>query len=224
MGGTRFNNVGNISFKNASSKILNGGVMIYRGDKGDGNVRGIYSSSKLKFNSNECQYMTENGGNDFGGNKVVNISITNICIELNEVKKDDTQYIEMVEQEYDLSIYAESRYEDFITINFLGMNVLYNGKSALLGYAVYQGKIANDRFNDCDRIILRFDNDVAIQGGYLHYTGNYDDWNMQGTLSAYSNKIGDTFTYYADDCRNDFPGKEASTTTIYICGICLLIV
>ena len=128
----------------------------------------------------------------------------------------------MVEKEYNATIYAETQYEDYITFKALGMEVIYNSENALLGYVGYQGKIENNRLNDCDRLVITFDKNVSVQGGYLHYTGNYDDWNTQGTLASYTNGVRDTLTFYGDNCGDDFPGKDATQTTIYINGICLL--
>ena len=69
---------------------------------------------------------------------------------------------------------------------------------------------------------MKFDNNVAVQGGLMHYTGSHDDWHTQQTLASYSNGVTDTLTYYAEYCADDFPGKDASETVMAINGICLL--
>ena len=104
----------------------------------------------------------------------------------------------------------------------MGIDTKYDNKTALLGYAYYYGKISGDRFNDCDRVVMKFDGSVAVQGGLMHYTGNHDDTNTQQTLASYSNGVSDTFTYCAEYCADDFPGKDATTMRIAINGICLL--
>nr|MCR4661457.1 InlB B-repeat-containing protein [Clostridia bacterium] len=222
-GGQRFNDVSQIALKNSSVEILNGGVMLYRGTKGDVNESGVYSCSNLKVNSTECYFMAENGGNDFAGNKNVTITITNICIKVSNNLSSDKKYLEIIERDFCCSLYAETSYKDYIRFSALGIEVIYNDNIALLGYAGYKGKIELGRLNDCDSITLKFDDSIAIYGGYLHYTGNHDDWNTQGTLTSYSKTIRDTLIYYADNCADDFPGNSVSSTTIYINGICIII-
>ena len=199
--------------------------MLYRGTKNEGAECGVYSSSKLKVNSTTCAYMAENGDNDFPGNENVTISITNICFKTDDTITSPNAYLPLVEKDFYAIVYAdqEGQYEDYIKFSVLGVQVNYDSKKGLLGYAYYKGKIAGNRKNDTDRIVLKLDEKIAIQGGYLHYTGKDDDWNTQGVLSAYTNSLGDTLTYYGDNCGDDFPGKDATQTTIYINGICILV-
>lgn len=224
MGGKYFTNTAQISLRDSSVEILSGGVMLYRGAADNSNVCGVYSSSKLKVESNECYYMAENGDNDFPGNDNVTISITNMCIKVSDSLNREIRYLSLVEKDFTgVAIYAEDQYEDDVTLTAIGIKTVYNGRSALLGNAGFQGKIVKDHLWDCDSIVVKFDKAIAIQGGYLHYTGNHDDWNTQGTLASYSNGIDNTLTYYADNCGDDFPGKDATTTIIYISGICILL-
>lgn len=224
-GGSRFNDVAKIVLINSSAEILNGGNFFYRGKKNDVNVCGVYSSSALKVNSTSCEYMAENGNDDFPGNENVTISIVNMCIKLNESVDSNTHYLKMVEKKVNAIIYAEAKYEDYVSFTTLGMDVVWQDKKAILGWAFYKGRMptnADNRLNDCDCITLKFDEKVAVQGGYLHYTGNYDDWNTQSTLAAYTNALSNELKYWADNCYDDFPGKDATQTTIYISGICIL--
>ena len=221
-GGSRFNNVSQISFRNSSAEILNGGTMIYRGSKNDRDECGMYTGKVFKNNDTTCYYMAENGDDDFAGNETVLISITNMCIKTSETVSSNYRYLRLIDRSYKVSVYAESQYEEYITLNALGIETLYSNKAALLGYAYFTGKFTGNRLNDCDRVVMKFDNNVAVQGGLMHYTGPHDDWNTQQTLASYSNGVTDTLTYYAEYCADDFPGKDASETFMAINGICLL--
>lgn len=221
-GGTRFNDVSQISFKNSTAEILNGGTMIYRGSKNDRDESGMYTSTSFKVNSTECYYMAECGYDDFAGNENVTFSITNMCIRTSDTLSSNYRYLKLIEKDYKVTVYAEGKYEDYVTFSALGIETKYDNKTALLGYAYYYGKISGDRFNDCDRVVMKFDGSVAVQGGLMHYTGNHDDRSTQQTLASYSNGVSDTFTYCAEYCADDFPGKDATTMRIAINGICLL--
>ena len=223
IGGTKMINVAQIQFKNTSREILNGGVMLYRGIYDYVHNCGLYSSADFKVNGSICQYMAENGDNDFAGADNVTISITNICFKISDTIESPNAYLPLVEKSFYANVYAETQYEDYIKFSALGVQVKYNNKTGLLGYAYFKGKIEGNRLNDCDRVVLLLDEKIAIQGGYLHYTGNYDDWNTQAVLSSYSNGLTTKLTFYGDNCADDFPGKDASETTIYINGICILL-
>lgn len=220
-GGTRFNDVSQISFKNSTAEILNGGTMVYRGSKNDRDETGMYTSTSFKANSTECYYMAECGYDDFAGNENVTFSITNMCIKTSDTLSSNYRYLNFIEKDYKVTVYAESKHEDDVNFSALGIETKYSNTAVLFGYSYFEGKIKGDRLNDCDRVVLKFEDATALQGGFMHYTGNHDDKNTQQTLASYSNGFSDTLTYCAEYCADDFPGKDATSMRIAINGICL---
>lgn len=220
-GGRRFNNVSQVSLQRSTAEILNGGMMIYNGSKDSRDESGMFTGKQYGTSSTTCYYMAENGDDDFAGDEKVTISITNMVIKTSESLSSSYRYLNLIENSYKASIYAESEYKDFISFSAMGIETKYNNTRALLGYAYYSGKVNGNRLNDCYKVVMKFESSVAIQGGLMHYTGNHDDWATQQTLASYSNGATDSLTYYAEYCADDFPAKEATTMTFMINGICL---
>ncbi len=220
--GTYFRNIDEVSLRNSSKEFLNGGTMVYRGTLGNYDQSGLYSNYEIKNEGKDCYYMAENGDNDFAGDRYVIFSITNICIKLNDNIKDDEKYLRLREAKVEAEICAELTSEvSTKEFSIFGIDVSNKDKNAILGYASYSGKFTGARVNDCDSMRIRFDNKIAVFWGTLHYIGDYENWDTQGSLTSYSSELTSELIYYADNCADDFPGKKVDKITIFINGICM---
>ena len=112
IGGSRFNDVSQISLRSSTVDILNGGTMVYRGSKADRDESGMYTAKEFKANSTTCYYMAECSYDDFAGNETIMMSITNMCIRTSENLSSNYRYLRLVERIVMASVYAESQYED----------------------------------------------------------------------------------------------------------------
>lgn len=221
-GDKRFNDMANIKLFDSNKEILIGGTLGFKGSHNDFNECGIATATSLNPGKT-CEYMMENGNSDFPSEEKILFTIVNICIKTSDTIDEDTYYLKLIEAEALAQSYAEDKRKADVTFNMLGIETSYNEKKAIYGFAHYSNKMDNDRLNDCDRICLTFTENNVLLGGFMHYTGNYDDWNTQQTLTSYNNSSTTSVTYYAADCGDDFPGRDASKTTMCINGICLIL-
>lgn len=226
LGGHKLINVADITLYNSTVEILNGGIMVYAGNKDNYDQRGLYSNYALNNNLDGAYYMAENGNCDFEGTKDIAISITNIYIKLNDSLSKDVNYLGLVNNSFSAKIDVETgnqmKFEDKITFSMLGIDAKYNDTNVVIGFANYIGKIRGEKVNDCATISLTFDEEIAYYGGLLHYYGNYDIWETEGTAFSYSNGLTNSLYFYADDCGADFPGKDATNVIIYLSGLCMI--
>ena len=220
-GGSYYTNCPEMSLRNSSTIILNGGTMVYRGDKNNRHTCGVLTGEEIKNNSSDiCKYITENGDYDFGGATKNYISLTNVCFKINDEVNSEIKYPVLEESTLKVRVYAESTYEGYVTFNTLGISVNYLNKEYLYGYSNFKGYFEGNRVNDCDTIKFAFDEKNALMGGNLAYHVQNNDWNTEGNLTSYIQTPSQEFIYYAWHCEDDFPGKDATDVRIAIVSCC----
>ncbi len=82
--GTRFNDVGTLHLYSTSKNIYLGGTLHWCSSLGDNSESGIAGYYKSNSDSNHISYLQEDPGKDFAGNEFTAISITGICVAVNE--------------------------------------------------------------------------------------------------------------------------------------------